>query len=229
MTQLPQHPDPYGAPQPGPAPQPADDGRRGTIWVLVGCGGCTLLAVLLAAALILVLVLRGGPEDPTGPTPTEPTAAQTVGPDGDRGSPDAPLPAGTTVVVPLDAGTMDVRIGEISWDAQAELEELDSSLKPPAEGLQYVVVPVHYTYHGEGEADPVFDVTVTYLDASGEEHTLDPAVTEHSILDAGSVADGESTRWDMAFQVPTDSVGTGGFEIAPLFDYEEKPYYVAAA
>lgn len=227
----------------GPAPQSPQGGGKGKIWALIGCGGCGVLAVLVVIILVIVLALSGGgtDEDPQpdpettaveptegGPTAVEPTEGEGTEAGMDRGTAEDPLPKGTTVSVPVEGGTLDVTLGDVTWDATAALQEVNPSLTPAAAGNQYILVTVDYTYHGSGEVDPAWDSTVTFTSADGQSYVLAPAVTENSILDVATLADGQSTVWDVAFEIPADAIESGSFEIYSLVDFEDPSFYVSA-
>ncbi|EWS80485.1 hypothetical protein BF93_03565 [Brachybacterium phenoliresistens] len=209
----------------GPAPQASQGGGKGKLWALIGCGGCGVLAVLLVIILVIVIALSGlgsTDEDP------EPIAVGTSEGEVVHGTSEDPLPMGTTLPVAVDGGTLEVTLGEVTWDATAALQEVSPSLTPAEAGNQYILVTVDYTYHGSGETDPAWDSSISFTAADGQAYVMAPAVTENSILDVATLTDGQSTVWDVAFEIPADAVGTGSFEVFSLDDFEEPSFYVSA-
>ncbi|MFC0672500.1 hypothetical protein [Brachybacterium hainanense] len=241
----------------GPAPvQPARGGGKGTVWALVGCAGCAVIVLLLVLVLGFVLVLR--PADQPEPATVEPTATTESDPattesdpatteagptddpvasgapaaEGERGTLEAPLPAGTMVTVEAADvdGRTDVSLGQVNWNADEVIAGVWEGNEKPQAGNVFILVTVTYTYHGEGTYSPAWDLNTDFTGASGTEYTWSPVLTPQNFTDAADLTDGQSTTWDVAFEVSAEdaTAATGSFHVYEMLNWEDEGFYVAA-
>lgn len=210
------------------APAPPPQRSRWWLWALLGCGAILLLAlVLIVGGTALYLVTRdsgdrAGTSTSSGPTSTSSPSAGS-GSEGSRGD---PIPQNTAVALPAtDGGTLDVSVGDVSWDATQAMAELNPYSDPPPAGQVYILVPVTVTYHGDEAFTPFVDLGITYVSADGTEYDPAPIATPNSPIGLEDQPDGATVTLDDAFVVPADAVGSGSLKVKVNFSLEDETWF----
>ncbi|WP_422115914.1 hypothetical protein [Brachybacterium sp. UNK5269] len=237
------------------APQGAAPKKSSKLPLII-CAGCALLALLLIIVGAGIFLFAQGGGEPTGgettqvETTTEEASTEEVTseeatteevtseeasteetPAGDgQGTKDNPYPSGQMFTLEDgEGGTYDVTIGAVDWAATDKVMEANEFNTEPAEGETYILIPVDLTYHGSGEAEPFFAVTVEYVTNGGNTFSDQGTVTPNSAFDVGTLHDGGSGSWEIGILVPEDQVQDGVLKVDVLFNFDSEPVWVAAA
>jgi hypothetical protein len=135
-------------------------------------------------------------------------------------SPDDPLPIGTTVTGEgIDGPEWEVTLGTPILDATAAVLAADPSNEPPADGMQYAVVPVTVTYLGSSTGDPLSELALGFLAPDGSQYSAAdsfaqapaPAFTDNAeLLEPQGTATG-----NVVIEIPIDGAADGLWATAP--------------
>jgi hypothetical protein len=236
------------------APQAAAPKKSNRLPLII-CAGCALLTLLLIIVGAGIFLFAQGGGEPTGgettqveTTTEEATTEQVTSeeatteevtseeateetPAGDgQGTKDNPYPSGQMFTLEDgEGGTYDVTIGAIDWAATDKVMEANQFNTEPAEGETYILIPVDFTYHGSGEAEPFLALTVEYVTNGGNTFSDEGTVTPNSAFDVGTLHDGGSGSWEIGIIVPEDQVQDGVLKVDVLFNFDSEPVWVAAA
>lgn len=154
----------------------------------------------------------------------------TAAAEGGEGTKDAPYAIGETFTIDDgSAGTLDVTIGEVNWDATDAVMKANEFNEEPGEDETYIVVPVTMTYHGDETAEPGFSIAVDYVAETGNSFRDEGAVTSKSWIDVNTLHDGGTAEWELGIIVPKDQVKTGLFTVSALLDFTGDAVWVKAA
>ncbi|RIJ44966.1 DUF4190 domain-containing protein, partial [Clavibacter lycopersici] len=135
-------------------------------------------------------------------------------------SPDDPLPIGTPVTGDgVDGPEWEITLGTPVLDATAAVLAADEGNPPPADGMQYAVVPVTATYLGSAEGDPLSELVVGFLAADGSPYSAAdsfalapaPAFTDDAeLLESQGTATG-----NVVVEIPIEGAADGLWATVP--------------
>lgn len=178
---------------------------------------------LLALAAILTAVVAAGcvASDPDGtgadivssPSPAASEAPADNAGDllGTRGN---PVPAGTVVRI----GDWQVKLGATNTNANEIVAAENQFNEPPAEGRQFVMVPVDLVYKGTESGFPNVNLLIQFLGAGGNTFgAADTAaycgVIPNDLSNAGEMFPGAAASGNVCLGVPSDQVGGGAWMV----------------
>ncbi|CAQ00368.1 DUF4190 domain-containing protein [Clavibacter sepedonicus] len=135
-------------------------------------------------------------------------------------SPDDPLPIGTPVTGDgIDGPEWQVTLGTPILDATAAVLAAEEGNPPPADGMQYAVVPVTATYLGTTEGDPLSELAVGFLAADGSQYS---AADSFALAPAPAFTDNEellepqgTATGNVVIEIPIDGAADGLWATAP--------------
>ena len=179
---------------------------------------------LIASALITVVMLIAfsslqGLADDWGsddPSITQPDGDEV---DGGVGSIDQPAAIGDTITFSDFAGADEwqVVVGQPTLDATADVVAADEFNSAPAEGSQYVVVPLDYTYLGAETGYPYIAATPEFIGNDGVVYSLSYASYPDSVFDTAELTSGGQAHANAVFEVPTAAVDGGLLKLTSLW------------
>ena len=153
-------------------------------------------------------------------TADETAAEETTDSDAAVGTRENPLPAGDSIEVTTRDGKPEytVTLGAITLDGNAQVAAAGEFNDVPEAGMQYIIVPVTYTYTGEESGTPWIDVSIEFVSAAGTGHgpyeivaMLPNATTDVSELYPGGTGSG-----DMAIMVPSADITSGTLALSSI-------------
>jgi len=180
---------------------------------------------LLISALITVVMLAAfsslqdfadddfGPDDPSI---TQPDGSEV---DGGVGSIDQPAAIGDTITFTdyTDADEWQVVAGQPTLDATADVIAADEFNSAPADGSQYVVVPLDYTYLGAESGYPYAGAMPEFIGNDGVVYSLSFATYPYSVFDTPELTSGGQAHGNAVFEVPTAAVDGGLLRLTSLW------------
>lgn len=184
------------------------------------------VALLISAIITVVMIaaftsLQGYVDDfdelgPDEPSITEPDGSES---DGGVGSIEQPAAIGDTITFTdfSDADEWQVVVGEPTLDATADVLAADEFNSPPAEGSQYVVVPLDYTYLGTETGYPYAGAMPEFIGNDGVVYSLGFATYPESVFDTAEVVPGGQAHANAVFEVPTAAVSGGLLKLTSLW------------
>nr|NLD41697.1 hypothetical protein [Actinomycetales bacterium] len=146
--------------------------------------------------------------------------------DGTRKS---PYPAGSTLTVEGSDGTVEIVVGEITWDANQVIAETNQFNEPAPEGSTYVLIPVTYTNVDiEDGLTPWIDLSAKYVSPQG--NTLDEVsvVSPEDVMEIAEMFDGASASGNLVFLMTEEQKG-GVISFEHSFSFSGEPVYVATS
>lgn len=168
-------------------------------------------------------------DEATTEAPTTDGATTAASGDG-KGTQDAPYALGETFTVEDgEGGTFDISLGEVNWDATDEVMGFYDGNEQPSDDETYVLVPITVTYHGDDSAEPGLMTIASYVSNAGNSYDEPGAYVENSWLNIGTLRDGGTATWDLAFIVPKDQVQDGYFTVRPMWNFSADDVWVAAS
>ncbi len=156
------------------------------------------------------------------PEPTDDPDLDGVGP----GSASEPYAIGETFRVADENGDRwEITVGEPLLDASGDVAAADEYNRLPPEGWQYAVVPLTYTYLGEGEESAWLDMYLYISGNDGREYP-DAYVYEYTdlVMDAPDMVQGETGTWTTVFLVTPDVLPGAYLKVWAWYD---EPVYIA--
>jgi len=187
----------------------------------------------LAFPLVLAFALAGCSSDdsstesaPSSESSTEDNAADETAADDTTdteaavGTRENPAPAGDPIEVLTWDGKPEytVTLGAITLDGNAQVAAAGEFNDVPEAGMQYIIVPVTYTYTGDESGTPWIDVSIEFVSAAGTTHgpyevvaMLPNATTDVSELYPGGTGSG-----DMALMVPSADITSGTLALSSI-------------
>ena len=142
------------------------------------------------------------------------------------GSREDPKPIGSTIELDF--------FGDVYWQITPGAPTLDANQiiaaenefnEPPAEGSQYVLLPLDVTYVGSESGTPWVDTRVVFVGSDGNTYNQAFAVAPSPLTDVGEMFTGANAQGNLVFEVPSDVIEGGTWSISLLFG---DPIYVAA-
>ncbi|MBM7412701.1 hypothetical protein JOE38_002524 [Clavibacter michiganensis] len=135
-------------------------------------------------------------------------------------SPDDPLPIGTPVIGEgIDGPEWQVTLGTPILDATAAVLAADPSNDPPADGMQYAVVPVTVTYLGSSTGDPLSELALGFLAPDGSQYS---AADSFAVAPAPAFTDNEdllepqgTATGNVVIEIPVEGAADGLWATAP--------------
>ena len=237
--------------------EPPKKSAKAPLLVCAGCAVLALLVIIAGTGIFLLTRDSGEPTDDRTTTAVETPAEESTGEEtpseettsaetpseeatsedesteaagGGEGTKDAPYAIGETFTIDDGtAGTLDVTIGEVNWDATDSVMKANEFNEEPGEDETYILVPVTMTYHGDETAEPGFAITVDYVAETGNSFRDEGAVTSKSWIDVNTLHDGGTAEWELGIIVPKDQVKTGLFTVSALLDFTGDAVWVKAA
>jgi hypothetical protein len=205
---------------------PAGASGKGKTWIVVAL---VVVLVLALGGLVGVLVLTGDDDEtpvadnteessePTDSPTTEPTDSPTTEPTEDPSSdtPEGLLAVGESATI----GRFVLTVDEVEPDGDDIIADALPG-NPPAAG-QYVVVDLTVLYEGRGKAEPFVDLQSNFVEADGTEHAYYEcaATTASPGYLAPSLRAGDSTSYQICYDVPRADVADGHLEFFDIVDY----------
>lgn len=131
--------------------------------------------------------------------------------------PEAAVPMGSTMPLRSEAlgGEVELTVSEVDWAADEEIQEANALSADADPGMKYILLTMEGTYHGEGVAEPTVMVWIdaAYVDEGGAEHPRSFVPTPGYVEDVEqvAVADGDTIRSEIVFEVPESVEGDGHF------------------
>ena len=231
---------------PGPhlgGPQPSSGSGKGKTWIVVAL---VVVLVLALGGLVGVLVLGGDEDDetpaadtteetseptddattePTDDATTEPTESPTTEPTESATTEPTEEPSGDTpgellaVGESAEVGNFVVTVDEVVQDGDDVIA--DALPENPKPAGQYVVVDLTVLYEGRGQSEPFIDLQSNFVAADGTEHAYYEcaATTANPGYLAPSLRSGDSTSYQICYDVPVDAVADGHLAFFDLADY----------
>jgi hypothetical protein len=179
------------------------------MWIVVAL--VTVLALVIGG--VVALVVRGGDEEDDPPassrTDADPSDEPTDVPVGDT------LPLGESATV----GDWVVSIDAVEQDATQQIADTNA-FNEPATG-QYVLVDLTATYQGAGKSDAWLNVQPKLVEPNGAENPAYEciAVVPEPAFNTPSLRRGESTSYQVCFDVPAENIEGGRIVIVDLADF----------
>lgn len=153
-------------------------------------------------------------EPEESPEPTEETA-----PVGEANA----VPKGTVITLedPNEfAGSLDIAIGDVNWDATAWVNEQNSHNPQPTDQGRYIMVQAEVTYHGPDTFNSFAFVPLDYVAADGTPYE-DAGVVTPDTSATLNLQDGQSGTLHSVFMMPADVPEGGHFVVSDGITQEE--------
>ncbi|MGO1225368.1 MAG: hypothetical protein ACTMH5_00905 [Brachybacterium sp.] len=133
------------------------------------------------------------------------------------------VPKGTVVTLedPNDfAGSMDIVIGDVNWDATEWVSEQNSHNPQPTDQGKYIMVQAEMTYHGPDTFNSFAFGPIDYVAADGTPYE-DAGVVTPDTTSKLALQDGESGTMHFVFMTPADLPEGGHFVVAGSLPLDE--------
>ncbi|MBF4617831.1 DUF4190 domain-containing protein [Clavibacter sp. VKM Ac-2873] len=135
-------------------------------------------------------------------------------------SPDDPLPIGTPVTGEgIDGPEWQITLGTPILDATAAVLAADPTNGPPADGMQYAVVPVTATYLGSSTGDPLSELAVGFLASDGSQYSAADSFVQApapAFTDADKLLEPQGTATgNVVIEIPIEGAADGLWATAP--------------
>lgn len=153
-------------------------------------------------------------EPEESPEPTEETA-----PVGEANA----VPKGTVITLedPNEfAGSLDIAIGDVNWDATGWVDEQNSHNPQPTDQGRYIMVQAEVTYHGPDTFNSFAFVPLDYVAADGTPYE-DAGVVTPDTSATLNLQDGQSGTLHSVFMMPADVPEGGHFVVSDGITQEE--------
>ncbi|HZK04693.1 MAG TPA: hypothetical protein VFC82_02470 [Actinomycetaceae bacterium] len=174
---------------------------------------------------------NGETEEPTtvaaGTEASTEAAAETESvPSGD-GTREAPFSPGSTASI----GDYEVSLGSAILNANEMVAQENQFNDPPAEGRQFVLVPVTATYTGDESGTAWVDLSIQFVGAGG--NTFGDGMDDHcgvipnSLTDQGEMYGGATVEGNACVSVPSDQVEGGTWVLEDPYDFDDTKVFFA--
>ena len=202
------------------------------MWIVVAL--VTVLALVIGG--VVALVVRGGDEEDDPPassradadpsdepteTDSEPTGEPTDPAEPSESAEPTDVPVGDTLPLGESATVGDwvVSIDAVEQDATQQIADTNA-FNEPATG-QYVLVDLTATYQGAGKSDAWLNVQPKFVEPNGAENPAYEciAVVPEPAFNTPSLRRGESTSYQVCFDVPAENIEGGRIVIVDLADF----------
>src|SRR5690606_17465378 len=145
----------------------------------------------------------GDPDPTDGPETADPEPEDPDAPAaGEEGSRSNPYPIGTVVA----NSEWEVSLGE-PREGWAEIRERNSFNDPPADGMEYHLVPLSVTYVGADSAVPWLELTVEFVGDDARTYTGRCGVIPDDLMDVDALYEGGSAEGNVCVEVPEGAPG----------------------
>ncbi|NUQ87430.1 MAG: hypothetical protein HOQ43_03065 [Glycomyces artemisiae] len=189
---------------------------------LLALSGATLIGLAALSACGTGDDTTGGGSDDTGSDAT--TAAEEAAEEdtatGDGLSPEAPLPAGSTVEI----GDWTLSVGDVQLDATDAIMAENEFNTPPAEGNTLAMFTVDGTYNGTETGTLWLDATVgIWADGVMSENCTN--IVPNDIIDATEVTAGATSTGSSCAEIPADAEQTLIY-VQDVWSFDGTVYYI---
>jgi hypothetical protein len=193
---------------------------------------------VLALPLVLAFALAGCSSDdsssesaPSSESSSEATTAdetaaeETTDTDAAAGTRDNPAPAGDPIEVTTWDGKPEytVTLGEITLDGNEQVAAAGEYNDVPEAGMQYIIIPVTYTYIGDESGTPWIDVSIEFVSAAGTTHTPHEVVAllPNATTDVSELYPDGTGSGDMAIMVPSADLTDGTLAVSSILSTDK--------
>lgn len=191
--------------------------------------GKAITAVILGPVALLVAIVVSFGTIAVGlsgaSTTTKPNGVVDAPADAEPATPEVgtrenPAPAGSTVVLSDNSGEIyEVDFGKATLDANALIAAENMFNSPPDAGMQYILVPVTFTYVGAETGTPWIDISFAFVSAAGTTHdgTSTFVVAPSPITEINELYPGATASGNLVLMVPSADVEKGALTVSTLF------------
>ena len=140
---------------------------------------------------------------------------------GQEGTRDNPYPAGT----PVELGDYTITLGETTTDAWDQIEAENMFNDPPADGRQFVMVPVTASYDGDDTGWATMDLDIAFVGSEGNTFNFGSddycGVIPNSLSDQGEMYAGGTVEGNVCVAVAADQIDGGAWRIEEMFSFSD--------
>lgn len=133
------------------------------------------------------------------------------------------VPKGTVITLEDPngfAGSLDIAIGDVDWDATEWVNEQNSHNPQPTDQGRYIMVQAEVTYHGPDAFNSFAFVPLDYVAADGTPYE-DAGVVTPDTTATLNLQDGQSGTLHSVFMIPADVPEGGHFVVSDGITQEE--------
>lgn len=136
-----------------------------------------------------------------------------------QGTRDNPYPAGTAVEI----GDYTVTLAETTTDAWEQIEAENQFNDPPADGRQFVMVPVTAAFDGEDTGWATMDLSIAFVGSGGNTFNFGSddycGVVPDSLSDQGEMYAGGSAEGNVCVSVDADQIEGGVWRVEETLSF----------
>jgi len=144
----------------------------------------------------------------------------------EQGTRDNPYPAGTAVEI----GDYTVTLAETTTDAWEQIEAENQFNEPPAEGRQFVMVPVTATFDGEDTGWAAMDLSIAFVGSGGNTFNFGSddycGVIPSNLSDQGEMYAGGTAEGNVCVSVDADQIEGGVWRVEETLSFDGEHAFI---
>lgn len=145
---------------------------------------------------------------------------------GQEGTRDNPYAAGTAI----ELGDYTVTLGETTTDAWEQIQAENQFNDPPADGRQFVMVPVTAAYNGDDTGWATMDLSIAFVGSGGNTFNFGSddycGVIPDSLNDQGEMYAGGTVEGNVCVSVEADQIDGGAWRVEETWSFSGEHAFI---